>query len=105
MKKTVFRFLSLMLCLVMAASLAACLARIIEHRDTMKELGENAGNDLYLSWEDAVKKAQDRYEVVKENYRSGHYKRQNSAGDSLFALRNGALDLWDKLKKSISPKN
>lgn len=88
-----------------AASLAACLARIIEHRDTMKKLGENAGNDLYLSWEDAVKKAQDRYEVVKENYRSGHYKRQNSAGDSLFALRNGALDLWDKLKKSISPKN
>ncbi len=41
------------------------------HTDALAKLGENAMNDVYLSWEDAVKRAYERYRVVIENYKRG----------------------------------
>lgn len=56
-----------------AQSLAAKLRELIAKPEDMKRVGEGAGNELYISWEDAVAKAYERYEVVIENYRSGVY--------------------------------
>ncbi len=41
------------------------------HIDDLAKLGENAMNDVYLSWEDAVKRAYERYQIVIDNYRRG----------------------------------
>ena len=56
-----------------AAALASKLAELFAYPDTMKKVGINAGNELYISWEDAVAHAYDRYEVVIDRYNSGKY--------------------------------
>lgn len=47
---------------------------IIHHgqdRNSMRRLGENAMDQLYLSWEDSVKRAWERYGIVLDDYRRG----------------------------------
>ena len=56
-----------------ADSLAAKLKELCDSPERMKEVGKGAGDELYISWEDAVARAYDRYEVVIDNYRSGVY--------------------------------
>jgi len=51
-------------------SLAAALQDLVKNREHLKELGQNAMDDLYLSWEDAVKRAYSRYcEIADEKRR------------------------------------
>ena len=47
------------------------LIHAASHLEALKTMGEHAMNDVYLSWEDAVKNAFDRYHVVLQNYRQG----------------------------------
>ena len=54
-----------------AASMASLLARL--GPEEIRQVGRNAQAELYLSWEDAVKNAAARYEVVIDRYRSGLY--------------------------------
>lgn len=42
----------------------------------VKHVGENAASQLYLSWEDAVDMAYDRYKVVIDNFKSGKTKKK-----------------------------
>lgn len=42
-----------------------------QHTDALVKLGESAMNDVYLSWEDAVKRAYERYQIVIDNFRRG----------------------------------
>lgn len=60
-----------------AASLAAKLKELIGNPEAVRKVGEGAGNELYISWADAVAHAYDRYEVVIDNYRSGLYGRHD----------------------------
>ena len=60
-----------------AASLAAKLRELISSPDTVSRVGQGAGDELYISWEDAVANACDRYCVVIDNYRSGVYGRRD----------------------------
>ena len=60
-----------------AASLAAKLRELIARPDVVRKVGEGAGDELYISWEDAVANACERYEVVIDNYRSGVYGRHD----------------------------
>ncbi len=41
------------------------------HLSELKQMGENAMNEIYFSWTDAVKRAYERYIVVSENKLSG----------------------------------
>ena len=66
-----------------AGSLTACLAGVLRDRERMEALGEAAARDLYLSWEDAVHKAEERYGIVMDNYRAGRYPKHNSLTDKL----------------------
>lgn len=54
-----------------AESLASLLARL--DPEEIRQVGRNAQAELYLSWEDSVKNAAERYEVVIDRYRSGLY--------------------------------
>jgi glycosyltransferase involved in cell wall biosynthesis len=54
-----------------AQSLSALLAKRCSDRPRMRVVGEQASRTLYLSWEDAVGRAAERYEIVIDAYRSG----------------------------------
>lgn len=56
-------------------SLLSCLLRLSHCRLQLRQVGENAGRELYISWQQAVAMAQNRYSVVIDRYRSGSYPR------------------------------
>ena len=48
----------------------------IGHRDEIHQMGENAMNEVYISWEDAIKRAYDRYFIVREKCMNGYSQRR-----------------------------
>lgn len=84
-----------------AASLSVCLARIMDHREAMKAIGENASRDLYVSWDTAVSKAMERYNIVIDKYRSGGYKRRKDLQDVAISLGSDILDVMDWLNSRM----
>ena len=66
-----------------AGSLARCLAGVLGDRERMAAIGEAAARDLYISWEEAVHRAQERYGIVMDNYRAGRYPKHNKLTDKL----------------------
>ena len=66
-----------------AASLAAKLAVLCRYPEAMKQAGERAAEELYISWDSAIRRAYDRYEVVIENYRAGRYPRRRHITDEV----------------------
>lgn len=79
-------------------SLYECLTNLYNNRQKMKSVGVCAGEQLYLSWEDAVKNANARYQVVIEQYKSGSKKTYRKPIEYFFKA-NGELmgDLGDLL--------
>ena len=59
-----------------AESLASMLTSLLSRPDQAKRVGETAGQEIYISWEDAVANACSRYEVVIDRYKSGYYKKR-----------------------------
>lgn len=80
-----------------APSMAALLERLMDNKEEMRRVGENAGRELYLSWEDAVVLAANRYEIVIDRYHSGKYKHKKRPIDHLF--RQGG-ELMEDLAKA-----
>lgn len=56
-----------------ADSLFTLLEGLCGHRERMRQVGQGAAEELYLSWEDAVKLASERYEIVIDRFLSGKY--------------------------------
>ena len=56
-----------------AQSLSACLSQVMQQPQQMAQIGANAARDLYLSWQDAVQAARERYQIVIDRYRSGQH--------------------------------
>ena len=67
-------------------SLATCLMKVIDHPDVMRRIGQTASESLYLSWDDAVSRAIERYEIVIDNYRCGRYPKHNKPMEGSLAL-------------------
>ncbi|MCR5686798.1 MAG: glycosyltransferase [Lachnospiraceae bacterium] len=65
-----------------AESMYRLLRDLSGRRDHMKHVGENAMNEIYISWSDSVHEAYERYNTVIENKRAGVYntKRHKLAG-------------------------
>ena len=68
-----------------AASMTACLQEVCRNPEKMKEIGENAQRDIYISWDTAVKGAVERYGAIIENYRAGLYPRHETPRDELLS--------------------
>lgn len=79
-----------------AASLAVCLATVMNCKDFLRSVGEKASENLYLSWDDAVKTAMDRYETVLDNWRSGRYPKHRNPADAAFRIQGDVLELLQK---------
>lgn len=73
-----------------ASSLAVMLYKLCQNRDLMKTVGENAAAELYISWEDAVARAAERYDIIIDNFRSGRYPQHQRISDKLMKS-NGEL--------------
>ena len=56
-----------------AGSLAVKLQDLCAHPEAMKKVGRRAGDELYISWSDAIAHAYERYEIVIDNYKCGKY--------------------------------
>ncbi len=77
-----------------AASLAAKLTELCAAPETMARVGENAERELYLSWEDAVARAYERYEIVLDNYNSGRYPEHKRTMDGFFKSQGELMDTF-----------
>lgn len=73
-----------------AGSMLSCLEQLLAHPGKMAEIGETAAKELYLSWQDAVKQAMERYQIVIDRYQSGGYPARHEPMDN-FLKANGNL--------------
>ena len=53
------------------AKLARAVIFACDHPSFIGRIGERAAEEIYLPWEDAVKKAYNRYQIIVENYQWG----------------------------------
>lgn len=56
-----------------ADSLFSLLSELCDHPEKMRQVGQHAAEELYLSWADAVALASRRYEIVMDRFLSGKY--------------------------------
>ena len=79
-----------------AASMAAVLRELLAGREIMKRVGEYAQRELYISWEESVAGAWERYRVVLDRYRSGAYPEHDSFSDDMFRATAQAIDSYNR---------
>lgn len=58
------------LCMESAHSIARTLAEIMDKKELLNAVGRQAQDDIYISWDDSVKKAYDRYHIVIDKFKS-----------------------------------
>lgn len=69
------------------------------HLEELRKMGECAMNDVYMSWEDAVKKAYDRYHAVIENCKRGITEcRETKTQEILYSSVSGITDSIQKVR-------
>lgn len=78
-----------------ADSLAACLGACSKVQ--MRQVGENAARELYLSWQDAVKVALARYEVVMERSKSGAYQHHRNPTEGIMRMNGEVMEALSRL--------
>ena len=67
-----------------AASMAALLKKIYQNRALLRQVGENAQKEIYISWDDAIHHACKRYDVVIDRFRSGAYPPHDAPSDEFY---------------------
>lgn len=67
------------LCMESAHSIASTLAKIMDNKKLLSTVGKQAQSDIYISWEDAVQKAYDRYHIVIENFNRKNHVLSNKS--------------------------
>ena len=81
-----------------AASMAATLRRLLPRRELLRQVGENARRELYISWDTSVANACRRYEVVLDNFRRGVYPARDTRVDELLLDTAESLDAINRLR-------
>lgn len=84
-----------------AESMKAMLRNLCADPDRMKEAGSKAMENLYISWEDAVRNAYEKYGIVIENYRSGAYPPHEDPDDEMFRMMSSALAGISRRKETV----
>lgn len=67
-----------------AESMYSALIAALDGKYNVKTIGQNAMDEIYISWDSAVKKATERYEIVLENAKSGQLIRREAPSDEFF---------------------
>ena len=76
-----------------AQSMAAKLMTLCQNLPAVKQVGENAQREIYVSWEEAVSRAYERYGVVTENYRLGLYPEHDKLTDNIVHSLASTMDV------------
>ena len=71
-------------------------------KEKMIEIGKNALNDIYLSWDEAVKTAYKRYEYIVANHKVKDYAMPT--GEMLLKQVRGAKHKYNKTKLRLKRK-
>lgn len=58
------------ICLESAHSVARTIDKIIDNKDLLNRVGLNARNEIYISWDESIGKAYERYQVVIDKFKS-----------------------------------
>lgn len=86
-------------------SFAKKLIEICNNKELLKETGKNAAENIYISWEDSVKAATERYKEVIENYRAGKYERKQTFTDEWFNAEGeilNSINRAEKIRKKVN---
>ena len=87
-----------------AGALAGLLAELHGRKDLTRRVGENAAEELYISWAEAVSRANERYGIVIDNYRSGKYVKRGRMTDDVFFMSGVLMEFLgqiDELRKNV----
>ena len=82
--------------------MAQLLRKLLDNPAHMGQTGEHAGNELYLSWENAVVKAVERYQIVMDLYKSGAYTEHRSFSDNLLATSGDMMYTITKVNRKLN---
>ena len=80
-----------------AESLAACLCAL--DREKMRCVGLAASQELYISWEEAVKKAMERYQVVMDRHKAGYYPPRRNPSEGIMKMNGELMEALAKLSR------
>ncbi len=79
-------------------SLAALLSEVCRDPDRMHEVGEHAMEEIYISWNDSVKNAYDRYGAVREMIADGSLKhREKHTSDYMIEYTADVAEIMKKI--------
>ena len=87
-----------------AKSLAMVLQQALKDPARMHRIGEHAGEELYLSWENAVVHAVERYNIVLELHKSGAFDSKPSFSDNLLATQGDMMYTLAKISNVLDLK-
>lgn len=82
-----------------AESMAEAVEELLLNIGLAHEIGENAMNEIYIPWEESVKKAYERYGKVIEKYRDPDYSRETTFTDDILNGIAGFCESLIKVKK------
>ncbi len=85
-----------------ARSLSMLLQKALMDPARMRQIGEHAGDELYLSWENAVVHAVERYNIVLELHKSGAFKSKPSFSDNLLATQGDMMYTLAKIGNALN---
>ena len=78
-----------------SAAMAAKLRALCGHREIMRQVGRQAQQQLYISWEEAVGRAYQRYGAVIDNYRRGVYPEHERLSDDFIRGMAKSMESWE----------
>ncbi len=84
-----------------ADSMAALLKKLSTQPELMHRVGRQAQDEIYISWEDAVHRAQQRYEVVIENFKSGLYSPHKAFADEYYRSVGACVSAFDRSREKL----
>ena len=84
-----------------AESMRQVLKKLCSSPELMKEAGSKAAENLYISWEDAVKHAYELYGAVVDDYRRGLYPEHESPEDGMFRWASETLESVSRRKEFL----
>ena len=82
-----------------ADSMAAMLQTLCSSRETMHNVGEIAQREIYISWEEAVTLAWERYHIVVDRFKRGGYPARERFSDDLFHAMAVAMNGYNRSRR------
>ena len=71
--------------------MASILLKFSQDLSALRRIGETATEKIYLSWEDSIKRAVERYSIVLDNYHSGRCPALSDSHEELFHVTGELL--------------